>query len=223
MLKYPCLVLDHDDTVVRSEETVNYPYFRYILNQFRPGATVSKTEYIEGCYSPGFADMCRQKFGFTEQELVEEYKGWMDYVRTHIPDPFPGIQDVIHRQKQAGGILCVVSHSSRENITRDYGLHFGIQPDDIYGWDLPEHLRKPSAYPLEAIMEKYQLQPSEILVVDDLKPAWQMCQKVHVPLAFAGWSKLEVPGIFREMETLCQFSFRSPRELYDFLFTDSPL
>ena len=27
MLKYPCLVLDHDDTVVKSEITVNYPCF----------------------------------------------------------------------------------------------------------------------------------------------------------------------------------------------------
>ena len=32
MLKYPCLVLDHDDTVVQSEATVNYPFFCYILN-----------------------------------------------------------------------------------------------------------------------------------------------------------------------------------------------
>lgn len=27
MLRYRCLVLDHDDTVVRSAETVNYPQF----------------------------------------------------------------------------------------------------------------------------------------------------------------------------------------------------
>lgn len=27
MLNYRCLVLDHDDTVVRSEETVNFPAF----------------------------------------------------------------------------------------------------------------------------------------------------------------------------------------------------
>ena len=25
MLKYPCLVLDHDDTVVQSEKTIGYP------------------------------------------------------------------------------------------------------------------------------------------------------------------------------------------------------
>ena len=41
MLKYPCLVLDHDDTVVQSEATVNYPYFVYILDRFRPGKTIT--------------------------------------------------------------------------------------------------------------------------------------------------------------------------------------
>ena len=37
MLKFPCLILDHDDTVVQSEATVNYPFCCYILDQFRPG------------------------------------------------------------------------------------------------------------------------------------------------------------------------------------------
>ena len=35
MLKYPCLVLDHDDTVVQSERTIGYPFFCYILDQYR--------------------------------------------------------------------------------------------------------------------------------------------------------------------------------------------
>ena len=37
MLKYPCLVLDHDDTVVASEIAVNYPCFLEALKKFRPG------------------------------------------------------------------------------------------------------------------------------------------------------------------------------------------
>ncbi len=37
MLNYRCLVLDHDDTVVRSEETVNYPSFLEALKVPRPG------------------------------------------------------------------------------------------------------------------------------------------------------------------------------------------
>ena len=47
MLKYPCLVLDHDDTVVQSETTINYPYFCYILDQFRPGQTITLEEYTK--------------------------------------------------------------------------------------------------------------------------------------------------------------------------------
>ncbi len=218
MLKYPCLILDHDDTVVQSETTINYPYFCYILNQFRPGATITLEEYIQGCFYPGFAGMCREKFQFTEQELVDEYIGWKEHIRTHIPAPFPGIERIIHRHKEAGGTLCVVSHSSAENITRDYKAHFGILPDDIFGWDLPEAQRKPSAYPLERIMEKYGFSPSEMLVVDDLKPAWEMSRKVGVPIAFAGWSKQDVPQILEEMRNLCDYAFDTTEELEKFLF-----
>lgn len=218
MLKYPCLVLDHDDTVVQSEATINYPFFCYILDQFRPGETITLEEYTNGCFSPGFADMCRQRYQFTEQELVDEYKGWMEYVKTHIPAPFPGIKELIHRYKKAGGIICVVSHSSTVNIVRDYKEHFGILPDDIYGWDLPEHQRKPNTYPLDQIMKKYNLHPHQLLVVDDLKPAWIMCKNAGVPIAFAAWSKQESPVILEEMRALCDFTFNSTAQLEAFLF-----
>ena len=218
MLKYPCLVLDHDDTVVQSETTINYPYFCYILDKFRPGQTITLKEYIDGCFHLGFAQMCREKYQFTEQELMDEYTGWKDYIRTHIPPPYSGIGNIIMRQKDAGGLLCVVSHSSEENIRRDYMSHFGILPDDIYGWDLPEHQRKPSPYPLEQIMSKYQLSPEQILVVDDLKPAWEMSRAAGVKVAFARWGKEDHKEIITQMEQLCDFSFQTPKALEQFLF-----
>lgn len=218
MLKYPCLVFDHDDTVVQSEATVNYPYFCYILDQFRPCAKISWEDYIRGCSQLGFADMCRQRFGFTEEELFEEYTGWKTYIRDHIAPPYPGIDRIIRRQKDAGGLVCVVSHSGAETITRDYRLHFDILPDDIYGWDLPEHQRKPNPYPLEQIMTKYHLSPGQLLVVDDMKPAWEMASKAGVDIAFAAWSKADIPEVTEEMTKLCNFSFHSPKELEKFLF-----
>ena len=218
MLKYPCLVLDHDDTVVQSEATINYPYFCYILDQFRPGATITLAEYVEGCCNLGFADMCRKWYGFTEQELVEEYQGWQAYIVDHIPAPFPGIERIIRRQKEAGGLICVVSHSSDRNILRDYKTHFGILPDAIYSWDLPEHLRKPSTFPLEDIMSKYSLTPEQLLVVDDMKPAWEMASKAKVPIAFAAWGRKEYPAIAAEMTTLCDFTFDATEKLEKFLF-----
>lgn len=218
MLKYHCLVLDHDDTVVQSETTINYPYFCYILDQFRPGATITLEEYTQGCCNLGFTEMCRQNYGFTEAELLEEYRGWKEYIRSHIPAPYPGIEKIIQRQKALGGLVCVVSHSSREIIQRDYRHHFGIEPDDIYGWDLPEHQRKPSTYPLEQIMAKYGLSPQQLLVVDDLKPAWEMASKAGVAIAFAAWSKADFPALANQMQNLCTYSFDSTKELETFLF-----
>lgn len=218
MLKYPCLVLDHDDTVVQSEATVNYPFFCYILDQFRPGTKITLEEYTRGCFQLGFADMCRKWYGFTEQEIEDEYHGWQAYIVHHTPAPFPGIGNVIRRQKEEGGLICVVSHSCIQNITRDYTAHFGVLPDDIYGWDLPEEKRKPSTYPLEQIMAKYSLKPNQLLVVDDMKPAWEMASKVGTPIAFAGWGRLDCPELSQQMRQLCDFSFTSTEDLEKFLF-----
>lgn len=217
-MRYRCLVMDHDDTVVQSEQTINYPYFTYILDQFRPGTTITLQEYTDGCYNEGFSEMCRRRYNFTEQELIDEYHGWQGYILDHIPDPYPGIERILHRQKEEGGILCVVSHSCNQNITRDYTHHFGMLPDDIYGWDLPEALRKPSPYPIQDIMKRYGLKPEEILVVDDMKPGYQMASAAGVPIAFAAWSRQDHPTILKEMSSLCDFTFHSPQDLEKFLF-----
>ena len=83
MLKYPCLVLDHDDTVVASESNINYPFFCYILKNFRPGAAITLDEYTQDCFTIGFSEMCRRRFRFNEEELVSEYQQWLAYIRTH--------------------------------------------------------------------------------------------------------------------------------------------
>ena len=65
MLNYRCLVLDHDDTVVRSEETVNYPSFLEALKVLRPGRTITREEFTRWCFSPGFSALCSDYIGLT--------------------------------------------------------------------------------------------------------------------------------------------------------------
>ena len=218
MLKYPCLVLDHDETVVQSEKTIGYPCFCQTLSRIRPERSLPLDEYVKGCHELGFVDMCRQWFDFTDAEMQEEYNDWMEYVKVHVPAPFPGIDQIIRRQKETGGILCVVSHSSQRNISRDYEEHFGLQPDAIYGCDYPKEQQKPSSFPLEDIMRRFDLKSEDILVVDDMKLACQMAQPVDVAVAFAGWGKEDFPEIAQEMRKLCCYSFDTTTELYRFLF-----
>lgn len=218
MLKFPCLVLDHDDTVVQSEATINYPFFVEYLKQYRPGMTITAHEYVAGCYAPGYIEMCRQRFGFSDDELAHEYASWKEYIRSNIPPAYPGIDRIIRRQKEEGGIICVVSQSAQENILRDYRTHFGIEPDEIFGWDLLPEQRKPNPYALNVMMEKYHLSPSQMLVIDDMKPAVEMARRGGVKIAFAAWGRLDHPDICGEMQQLCDYRFDSTESLEKFLF-----
>ena len=220
MLKYPCLILDHDDTVVQSEATVNYPFFVDFLKEYRPGMTITEHAYISGCFHPGYIEMCRQRFAFTDEELLIEYNGWKEYIRSHIPAPYPGMRELICRYKSAGGMICVVSQSAQENILRDYRAHFGMEPDEIYGWDLePEH-RKPSPWAIEQVIEKYGLSPAQLLVVDDMKPAVEMARAAGTKIAFAGWGRKEYPQIYSQMSRLCDYTFGQVAQLEEFLFEE---
>ena len=218
MLKYPCLVLDHDDTVVQSEATVNHPFFLEFLKEYRPGMTISVQDYIRDCHFHGYIEMCRRRFSFTDQELDIEYRAWKEHIKTHIPAPYPGIASILHRQKEEGGIICVVSQSAQENILRDYRTLYGMEPDEIFGWDLDPAHRKPSTYALETTMAKYGFSPSQLLVVDDMKPAVQMARNAGVEIAFAGWGRKELPDICADMKKLCDYSFYSTEDLEKFLF-----
>ena len=218
MLKYPCLILDHDDTVVQSEATVNYPFFVEFLKEYRPGMTISAHEDISECYAPGYIPMCRQRFGFTDEELDIEYRAWKKHIRHHVPAPYPGIDKVLRRFKAEGGVIVVASQSAQENILRDYRQHFGMEPDAIYGWDLEPAHRKPSPYAIEQAVEKFGFTKQQMLLIDDMKPAVEMARNGGVQIAFAGWGRKEFPKIRAEMERLCDFSFYSTEELENFLF-----
>lgn len=217
-MKYKCLVLDHDDTVVQSETTVNYPCFCRFLEKYRPGVSFSVADYVADCSKMTFIEMCRTRFSMTDEELNEEYLFWKTYASTHVPDPFSGIRELLHAYREAGGIICVSSMSAQENILRDYRTHFDLEPDQIFGWDLPEEHRKPNTYALEQICAIYGLSPKDILMVDDMKFAVNMARSAGCPIAFAGWGRKDYPAICADMEKLCDFSFYSTEELKNFLF-----
>ncbi len=218
MLKYPCLILDHDDTVVQSESTINYPCFIEYLAKYRPGCSLTLEQYMRGCNEMTFVEMCRSWFHLDDDEMAVEYQFWKDYIRNHIPSPFPGIQEILYRQKKENGLICVVSMSAEEIIRRDYRAHFGIEPDVIFDCDLPMEQRKPNPYAINEIMQAYGFTPNQVLVLDDMRFGWQMARSAGVPIAFAAWGREEFPELKEEMTQLCDFFFDSVKELYNFLF-----
>lgn len=195
MKQYKCIVLDHDDTSVKSTPEIHYPAFLMTLSELRPGETCSLEDFIRWNFDPGFFGMCREIFGFSDEELNQEHRMWREYLKTHIPEFHEGIPELIRAQKAAGGYVCVVSHSRKDVIVRDYRAAGLPLPDLIYGCELPPELMKPSTYALEQIMHELDLGREDIIMIDDLKPGYEMATRAGIKFVYASWAATRIPEI----------------------------
>ena len=218
MLRFKCLVLDHDNTVVQSEKTVSYPCFVETMQKFRPDVKLSYETFVQDCHTMGFYDLCCKKYSFTKEEMDIEYRDWKEYIQKHIPLPYPGISQIIEKHKAMGGIICVVSQSSSQIIIRDYQTHFSFVPDAVFGCEYPLHQQKPNPYPLLAIMEQFHLTADDLLVLDDSKLGYDMAVSAGAPSAFAAWGKAGFANIIEELSSVCDHTFHTTAEFESFLF-----
>ncbi len=217
-LKYPCLVLDHDDTTVNSTATVHYPCFVEYMEKYFPDVHLTLEEYFRYNFEPGVIDLFTKICGMTWEQMMDEENYWKEYVKHHVPAAYPGIREILEEQKKRGGKICVVSHSFADYIRRDYRLNGLPEPDLIFGWEQPPEQRKPSVYPLEQIMKTFGMKPEELLVVDDLKPGYDMARAAGVPFAAAGWAN-DIPEIERFMRENCGLYFKKVVEFGNFLYS----
>ena len=213
-MRYRCLILDHDDTVVNSTATIHYPAFLEALKLLRPGVTISLDDYFRENFDPGFIPYCVGKLGMTDEELERELECWKEYVSKHTAKAYDGMREIIGRQRAEGGIVCVVSHSYDFNIRRDYASNDLPMPDMI-------EQRKPGTYALEVISRKYRLKPQEMVMVDDSKPGYDMAKAYGVPFVGAGWAT-DIPEIRDFMRKNSDVYFTSVEELAEFLFDTEP-
>ena len=80
MLKYKCLVIDHDDTAVKSSPEIHYPCFIKTVETFRPGEYIlTLEEFMNACFYPGLYDYYSRVLGFTKEELDLELEMWQKY------------------------------------------------------------------------------------------------------------------------------------------------
>ena len=217
-MKYRCLVLDHDDTVVKSTAEIHYPSFVEAMKILRPDMkSLNLEEFVLYCFNPGFLLLCKDILKFSQYEQECQYNIWTNYTKTKTPDFYPGFSDFIKEYKKSGGIICVVSHSESEQIARDYMLNCTFTPDLIFGWELEENQRKPNPYPLLEIMKIFNLDNHEILVVDDLKPGLDMARSCNITFAAAGWSHI-IPEIKDFMKKNSDHYFSTVESFYEFIF-----
>ena len=216
-MKYKCLVFDHDDTAVNSTATIHYPSFVEYMKIYHPEVDYSLEDYVKYNFHPGVIEFFTDIIGLDQEELVKEEDFWYEYAKTHVADAFPGIKEIMERQKAAGGYIAVASHSYAENILKDYAHNDLPTPDVIFGWEQPKEERKPAPTAIYKIEEMFGLEPKDILVIDDLKPGYDMARAAGVDFAAACWC-FDIPENESFMREHADYVFKTVDEFKSFLF-----
>lgn len=219
-LKYKCLILDHDDTAVKSTPHIHYPSFVEAQKRLRPDEEpLLLEEFINYCFDPGFSALCEDIIQFTEEEYQVQQEIWSSYTEATIPEFYEWFPETIQEFKKQGGLITVVSHSKSSRIERDYQTHCGLVPDAIFGYDAPAHQRKPAPYPVLEILKRFSLEKKDVLMLDDLKPGLEMARRANIDFASAGWSH-QIPEIKKQMEKESDYYFDTVQEFRNFVFNE---
>ena len=82
---------------------------------------------------------------------------------------------------------------------------------------MPKEKRKPAPFAMRDLCERYGLLPEEILMVDDLKPGFDMARAAGVPFAAAGWAH-NIEEIASFMRRHCDYYLSDTAALSALLF-----
>lgn len=207
-MNYKAIILDHDDTVVDSTATVHYPAFVSFMMDLRGGTDITLEDYFSYNLNPGVLPFFQNIVGLNDEEMRREEAFWRDYVSRHIPKAYPGMKELLWNYKEAGGKIGVISHSFSDFIRRDYEANGLPAPDIIYGWETPRDIRKPQPHCVWEILERFDLKKEEVIVLDDLKPGYDMAAAAGVPFAAAAWAG-DYPTVAAFMQAKCKYYCRT--------------
>jgi phosphoglycolate phosphatase/pyrophosphatase PpaX len=222
-MRYRCILIDHDDTAVDSTAAVHYPAHLEALRVLRPGRTPPSMEQWLLWNFHGIMEYLVGELGMTREELGTEFEIWRRWTTSHVPGFYPGFLDLLARYRAAGGRVAVISHSEADVIEGHYRAARTppFLPDLIFGWEHDEGRRKPSAWPVEEALSRFDCAASEALIVDDLKPGVLMSRATGVAIAAAGWSH-RVPEIEEYMRANAEFYCPRVEDLGPLLLDDRP-
>jgi len=218
--RYRCLILDHDDTAVDSTAQIHYPAHVEVMKRIRPHVPpVDLENWFRKNFDPGIMTFLTAELGFNHEELKIEFDIWRDFNLTRTPDFFPGFIELLQEFREKGGFVTIVSHSEVDVIDRHYRSKVNGEaflPDAIFGWSNDETKRKPSPWPVQQILERFDLAPEDVLIVDDLKPGVMMAKAAGVEVAAAGWSH-QIPEIQAYMQDHCDVYCTSVEQLRSYV------
>jgi beta-phosphoglucomutase-like phosphatase (HAD superfamily) len=193
-LRKKCLILDHDDTIINSQESIHYPLFVEVLSILRPNIQPLDFErFIEISNELGFVKMCRTLYHYTPAEIEFEYQYWKKYSSLMLVPSFDGIKELLDAFVKAGGIIIVYTMNSKDNVLDDYQRLFNITPDVIIAHDQYYVLKKPYRLSILKALHDLNLSVRDCIFIDDTPMLLELKDRLNMDFIAANWAKSAHP------------------------------
>ena len=207
-----CVIFDMDGTLTQTNRLI-FDSFNYIALKYE-GKKYSESE-IAAMFGPPEEGALINIVG--RERIVQAMKEYLEFYslkHNELARLYPGIKEVVIGLKKRGVHVALFTGKGIDttSITMD---KFGLTPYFdfvVTGSDVVNH--KPSAEGIHKIMQHFQLQPDEVLMVgdavSDIKASHEACVKIAAVL-WDSYSKEKV----LQMKT--DYVFHDVREFSDWL------
>ncbi|WP_144512985.1 pyrophosphatase PpaX [Bacillus sp. FJAT-22090] len=182
---YKALLFDLDGTILNTNELI-IESFLHILGEKFPG------KYDRESVLPFLGPTLRETFHAINPELtetlIEAYRTWNLQHHDQMVAPFDGVVETLHKLKEEGYKLAVVSTKRRDMIDRGIKLmNCETLFDTIIGLDDVTHA-KPDPEPIELALERLAVAKEDALMIGDNFHDIVGGQRAGVDTAAVAWS-----------------------------------
>lgn len=218
-LRKKCLILDHDDTIINSQESIHYPLFVEVLKKLRPNIQpIDFERFIDLSNELGFVKMCRTLYHYTPQEIEFEYHYWKTHSAAMQAPSFEGLKEILQAFTQAGGLIIVYTMNSSQNVLQDYERLFQFVPHKIIAHDQYVVLKKPYRLSILHALHELELNVKECIFIDDTPMLLELKDRLNMDFLAANWAKSAHP-LWKHRHDVPILNH--PKELASYIFKTS--
>lgn len=171
-------IFDFDDTIVNSTPEIHYKAYKEFCELINK-KYLSLNEYYMELFNKTYTEFL-DDMHLTDEEYKLEYQNWKKYTSTIDPKPFDKILYILKLIQQNGHKIVICSQSNKEAIENFFNKT-DITIDLIIAGDRKHPERnKPYDYPINLVKQLFNVNNSQIIVIDDMKPGLLMAKNNNI-------------------------------------------
>lgn len=190
-MKFKCLVLDYDNTLVATVPELQYPALKYAYEANGFSGCPDLKDYLAIDFEVGIREYIKTDHPDVWEKMTNDF---INHIFSSRSPPYEGLKDILFKFAQAGGELFVASNSDVAIIESFW--HYNGLPEisGIFGWNMGREYRKPNSKSLEDILKITKFEKKNVLVLDDRESGVEMAKSLGIRSAVAGWGLVYEKG-----------------------------